>query len=399
MNSSKSIRAGILIAIATAGSLSCGETEFTQPNPSSEVTAVQGFERFLNSPQEESRELLIDGRVTEIEWDITGSPTIVLMRGVSGSGGTYHMSLRSLWTVDRFGAPDGILFLLQWPDLTEDRLEEPLVTNVDVYTPTDTLDCATDNVLVRQESWSRSDEEEDEVTIELFSDELGSFPKDVWRWGASTTDFATPVNATEFVGAPDDDDDLGSTEHPSAATMEDFYDTGGGAVLDAGRTTSLPNHTVGSSVPLRIVSRGTRDTRFNRGKPIPFVVWNTVSKPFTQCEIENPIRLDDASQIEKTWNPGDYVPSYRLQLALDSQADVLAKGAWFGGKWALEVRRDLITRTDDIDNDGVPDPPRLDDVHLEPGRRYVIRITVKDGATGSVSRSDLIPVHLRLANP
>jgi hypothetical protein len=129
------------------------------------------------------------------------------------------------------------------------------------------------------------------------------------------------------------------------------------------------------------------------------VVWNTVSKPFTQCEIENPIRLDDASQIEKTWNPGDYVPSYRLQLALDSQADVLAKGAWFGGKWALEVRRDLITRTDDIDNDGVPDPPRLDDVHLEPGRRYVMRITVMDGATKSVSRSDLIPVYLRPGNP
>src|SRR5687767_2981742 len=154
MISSKSIRAGILIAVATAGTLSCGETEFTEPNPKSDIVAVRTFERFLNSPQRESRELLIDGRVTDIEWAVTGDPSIVLMESVSGRGGTYYVSIRSLWTLDEFGAPDGILFLLQWPDLTENRLEEPLVTNVDLVTSTDTLDCNT-GVLRREESWSR----------------------------------------------------------------------------------------------------------------------------------------------------------------------------------------------------------------------------------------------------
>ena len=399
MISSKSIRAGILIAIATAGTLSCGESEFTQPNPKSDVVAVRASEKFLNSPQQESRELLIDGRVTDIEWNVTGDPSIILMQGISGRGGTFNMSLRSMWTYDEFGAPDGILFLLQWPDLTENRLEEPLVTNVDVQSPTDTLDCTTNDVLVRPESWTRSDDQEDEVTIELFSDEFGSLPRDVWRWGGSTTDFATPVNATEFVGAADDDDDLGATAHPSASTLEDNFDTGGGAVLDAGRPTFLLNHAQGSDVPLKIVSKGTRDVRFNRGKPIPFVVWNTVSKDFLRCETDNPIRLDDAAEPEKTWNPGDYVPSYRLQLGLGSQSDVLGKATWLAGKWALEVRRDLITRPDDEDGNGVPDPPRTDDVQLQPGRRYVIRITVMDGETKSVSRSDLIPVYLNPTNP
>jgi hypothetical protein len=397
--SSTSFRAGILIAIATAGTLSCGETEFTQPNPKGEVIAVQGYEEFLNSPQQESRELLIDGRVTDIEWNITGDPSIVLMEGVSGSGGSYYVSVRSLWTLDQFNRPDGILLLLQWPDLTENRLEEPLVTSADVYSDQgDTLiDCSTDDTLVREESWTRSDEQEDEVTIEFFSDDLGSYPKDVWRWGASTTDFASPVSCAEFVGACDDGDALGSTEHPAAATLEDFYDTGGGPVRDPGRLAFVPNHLPGSSVPSRIVDKGTRDSRFNRGKPVPFVVWDRVSKPFGPCEILNPIRNDDASQRDKSWNPGDYVPSYRLRVADGSQSDVLGKASWLSGKWALEVRRDLIPRPPDLDNDGVPDPPRPEDVQLEPGRRYVMRITIMDGQTKSVSRSGLVPIHLKPA--
>ena len=149
MLSTKSIRAGILIVVATAGTLSCGETEFTEPNPSSEIVAVQGWEQFLNSPQQESRELLIDGRVTDIEWNVTGDPSIILMDGVSGSGGSYYVSVRSLWTLDRFGAPDGILFLLQWPDPTEDRFEQPFVTSADVVSDAgDTLNCSTDDTLV-----------------------------------------------------------------------------------------------------------------------------------------------------------------------------------------------------------------------------------------------------------
>lgn len=395
---SKSIRAGILIAIATAGALSCGETEFTQPNPRADVVAVRTFERFLNSPQQESRELLIDGRVTDIEWNIAGDPSVVLMEGVSGSGGTYYVSVRSLWTLDEFSRPDGILFLLQWPDLTENRLEEPLVISADVYSDQgDTLlDCTTDDTLVREESWTRSDEQEDEVTIEFFADSLGSYPKDVWRWGASTTDFASPVSCTEFVGACTDGDSLGSTVHPAASTLEDFFDMGGGLIRDSGTLTYIPNHTPGSNVPRRIVDKGTRDSRFNRGKPVPFVVWERVSKPMGPCEILNPIRNDDASQRDKSWNPGDYVPSYRLQVANDSQSDVLGKASWLSGKWALEIRRDLIPRVPI----NVPLPPaRPDDLQLQPGRRYVMRITIMDGQTKSVSRSGLIPVFLNPTSP
>ncbi|HEU5310131.1 MAG TPA: hypothetical protein VFV24_01635, partial [Candidatus Eisenbacteria bacterium] len=265
---------------------------------------------------------------------------------------------------------------------------------------TDTLDCTTDNRVVREESWTRSSIQEDELTIEFFSSELGSYPKDVWRWGASTTDFATPVNITEWQGATTDT--VGSTSHPAASTMEDFYDTGGGPIRDsATRLTYIPNHAPGSNVPLRIVDKGVRDSRLNRGKPVEFVVWNLVSKVLAPCEILNPIRLDDASLLEKTWNPGDYVPSYRAQVADSSQSDVIAKGAWFGSKWGVEVRRDLIPRESGI-GDGDPDNqanPRVDDLQLEPGRRYSMRITIKDGLTKSVSQSGIIPIFLRPDNP
>lgn len=398
MLSTKSIRAGILIVVATAGTLSCGETEFTEPNPSSEIVAVQGWEQFLNSPQQESRELLIDGRVTDIEWNVTGDPSIVLMDGVSGSGGSYYVSVRSLWTLDRFGAPDGILFLLQWPDPTEDRFERPFVTSADIVSDAgDTLNCATDDTLVRPESWTRSDLQEDEVTIEFFSDEIGSYPKDLWRWGASTTDFSSPVSCTEFLNACTDGDANGATDHPSAGTLEDFYDTGAGPVRDvARRYAAIPN---GTNLPARIADKGTRDTRFNRGKPLPYVVWDKVSKPLQACEIFNPIRNDDASQRDKTWNPGDYVPSYRIQVADSSQADVLGKASWLAGKWALEVRRDLIPRIQT--NDPLP-APRPDDLQLHPGLRYMMRITIMDGTTKSVSRSGMIPIYLQpapAANP
>ena len=401
MISSKSIRAGILIAIATAGTLSCGESEFTQPNPKSDIVAVPTSERFLNSPQQESRELLIDGRVTDIEWNVTGDPTILLMENVSGSGGSYYVSIRSMWTIDRFGAPDGILFLLQWPDATEDRFEEPLVTSADVITPEgDTLNCDTDDLLIRESSWTRSSLQEDEVTVEVFSNELGSYPKDVWRWGASTTDLATPVNATEFVGAATDGDSIGSISHPSASTLEDFYDTGGGPVRDPARFNAfLPNHASGSNVPLRVVDKGTRDSRLNRGKPVPLVVWDKVSKAFARCETLNPIRLDEAAEPDKTWNPGDYVPSYRLQVADSSQADVIGKGAWFMGKWGLEIRRDLIPRWSSPPEGQAIPPPRAEDVQLQPGQRYVIRVTIMDGQTRSVSSTGLIPVYLRPTNP
>jgi hypothetical protein len=123
------------------------------------------------------------------------------------------------------------------------------------------------------------------------------------------------------------------------------------------------------------------------------VIWNSVAKSFSACEIVNPIRLDDASQIDKTWNPGDYQPSFRTTLPDSSQADVVARGSWNMGKWALEMRRDLIARNDTTGV--VPGMPRPDDVQLVPGQHYAVRFTVVDGTTKARSVSDVIPIYLR----
>lgn len=395
----KWLRAGVLFAIAAAGSISCGETSPTVPNPKTGVVAVQASEQFLNSAQQESRELLIDGRVTNIEWDIAGNPSIILVQG-DNHGSNYYVSVRSVWTKDRFGADDGFLLLLQWPDRSEDRLEHPLVTSADVISDTgdSLIDCTIDDTLVRESSWSRSPLREDQVTIDFYSDSLGSYPADVWRWGAETTDPATPVNDTEFTGAALDGDNYGSTYHPGAGWLEDSYDTGGGPIRDAGHYTYQDSNTLpGSNVPLFIASKGTRDTRLNRAKPVEYVLWKSVAKPMGPCEYDNPIRLDNAGERDKTWNPGDYVPSFLLSLpdSTSSQGDVIGKGLWQDGKWALEVRRDLVTRSIVKLSGGILPPPWTDDVQMTPGRTYTMRITIFDGTTGATSRSGLIPVYLR----
>lgn len=390
------IRAGILFAMAAAGTISCGETKFTQPNPKGDVVAVRAFERFLNSSQRESRELLIDSRVTNIEWDLTGNPSVILMQG-GGGGGSYYVLVRSLWTLNEFGGNEGFYLLLQWPDRTENRLEEPLVTSADVFSDLgDTLiNCQQgDDTLVRESSWSRSTQQEDELFIELYSDSTASFPADVWRWGAETTDPVTPVNMAEFAGAADGDS-LGSTSHPGAGFLEDLYDLGGGAVRDFGVWPYIEaNHNPGSNVPLNIASKGFRDTRLNRGHPTEYVLWARVDKPFGPCEIFNPIREDEAGVRDKSWNPGDYVPSFASSFPSESQLDVIGKGAWFEGKWALEIKRDLITRLPPVFPDPVGDP-RPDDVQLVPGRRYMMRITIYDGASKMSSQSQLFPIYLR----
>ncbi|HET9940237.1 MAG TPA: hypothetical protein VFR25_03985 [Candidatus Eisenbacteria bacterium] len=399
MPSGKMLRTGILCAVLAATSLSCGETQPTEPNPVSEITAVRGNEKFLNSPQKESRELLIDGRVTDIEWAITGDASVIRMHNEGGErGGTYYLSVRSLWTVDQFNAPSGILFLLQWPDRTENRLHMPLVTNADVLADNgDTLiDCTTGNTdLVNPALWTiNRNIQEDEVSIEIFSSDAGAYPKDVWRWGAETTDPANPVNGTEFNNAAQDS--AGSLEHPGGSYMEDFFDVGAGPVHDAGNYSyMLANHNSTDFVPLRIASKGTRDTRLNRGKPTNISIWDTVAKDFGPCEIINPIRLDDATAADKTWNPGDYVPSFRLILSTGSQADVVARGAWNMGKWGLEIRRDLIARFPPDSANPILGMPRPDDLQLVPGGHYSVRFTIVDGTTKARSVSDLIPIYLR----
>ncbi|MGH7681041.1 MAG: hypothetical protein ACRENN_03535, partial [Candidatus Eiseniibacteriota bacterium] len=304
----KWLRAGILIATAAAGSISCGETSPTVPNPSTGVVAVPAFEQFLNSAQQETRELLIDGRVTNIEWDISGNPSIVLVQGDGGQGSNYYVSVRSLWTKNKFGANDGFFLLLQWPDPTENRLEHPLICHANaiadapdtvINAPGDTTFIAIgdtltncnlgDHTLVDESSWSRSPDREDQVTIELFSDSLANYPADVWRWGAETTDPATPVSETEYPNAAITGESYGSTYHPGAGWLEDLYDMGGGPIRDTGKYTYQDSNTLpGLNVPLNITSKGTRDVRLNRGKPTEYVLWEYTAKPMGPCEYDNP---------------------------------------------------------------------------------------------------------------
>jgi len=395
MPSWKLVRTGILCAVLAATGLSCGESQPTEPNPVSDIIAVKGNEQFLNSPQQESRELLIDGRVTDIEWAITGDASIIRMKNEGGErGGTYYLSVRSLWTVDRFNKPSGILFLLQWPDPTLNQLQMPLVTTADVVADNgDTLiDCTTGNTdLVNPANWTiNRNIQEDEVMIEIFSTQTGGYPKDIWRWGANTTDPANPVNGTEFTAAGPDS--AHSLEHQNGSYMEDFYDTGSGPVHDIGNYSyMLANHDSTDYVPLKLASKNPREVRFNRGKPISNVIWDTVAKDFGPCETINPVRVDDATLIDKTWNPGDYQPSFRMLLPTQSQADVVARGAWNMGKWALEIRRDLTAAPSDTLQGG----PWPDDIRLVPGQHYAVRFTIVDGTTKARSVSDLIPIYLR----
>jgi ethylbenzene dehydrogenase len=395
MPSWKLVRTGILCAVLAATGLSCGESQPTEPNLVSDIIAVRGNEQFLNSPQQESRELLIDGRVTDIEWAITGDASVIRMQNEAGErGGTYYLSVRSLWTVDRFNKPSGILFLLQWPDPTLNQLHMPLVTTADVVADNgDTLiDCTTGNTdLVNPANWTiNRNIQEDEVTIEVFSTSTGGYPKDIWRWGANTTDPATPVNGTEFGAAGPDS--AHSLEHQNGSYMEDFYDNGSGPVRDVGTYAyMLANHESTDYVPLKLASKNPREVRFNRGKPISTVIWETVAKDFGPCETINPIRVDDATQNDKTWNPGDYQPSFRMLLPTQSQADVVARGAWNMGKWALEIRRDLTAAPADTLQGG----PWPDDIQLVPGQHYAVRFTIVDGTTKARSVSDLIPIYLR----
>jgi Ethylbenzene dehydrogenase len=397
----RSLCAGTLFAIVAASTLSCGSSKTTQPTLNSSVVAVGAIETFLNSPQRETRELLIDGRATPIEWNIAGDPATVLMQGDAGVGGDYYVLIRSLWTVDpnNNNQPDGFFLLVQWPDRSADYLEHPLITSADVYDDNANLqiDCSTgDSTLVKESSWSESPLEEDQVYVTIYSDQNGSYPADVWRWGAGTTDPVTPVNGTEFVGAKDDGDTLGQTTHPAAGYMEDSYDQGGGPVRDQGAWTYIDtNHAPGSNVPLFIVSKGTRDSRFNRGKPIPYVIWKTVNAHFGPCDIVNPIRVDDASARDKSWNPGDYIPSVRLAFPTESQLDVLARGAWNAGKWDLEIRRNLVTRGPNIQPGNLPGPIWPDDIQLAPGGHYAMKLTIYDGGTHASSSSGLIPLYLK----
>jgi hypothetical protein len=410
------LRAGILFAILPWFAISCGTKTPTQPGLDEAVTAVAAPEQYLTSAQQETRELIVDGRPTPIEWNISGAPTYVLMRG-TGGGGDYILALRSLWTYDRFGAPTALYFLLQWPDASPSYLEHPIINDaVDILDDQGNLlvDCrpqldslgnvvAPGNLaLIRPTSWHRSPREEDEVVVDLFSDSLGSFPADRWRWGAGTTDPVYPSSTVEFANAAVDGDSLGQNTHPASGFMEDMYDLGGGPVDDVGRTTTIANYTeyISGVVPIKIASKGSRDTRLNRGKPTAYVVWEYVAKPLDACDSLNPVRVDDSGVRDKTWNPGDYVPGYRLRFPTLSQFDVLARGNWVASKWNLEIRRSLVTYDKRDPSGNLTDDSRLwhpwpDDVPLVPGRRYMVRISIYDASSTRGSRSTLLPIYLK----
>jgi hypothetical protein len=398
---SAKIRTGILCAVLPWLTISCGTKTATQPGLSQALTAIPTTEEFLTSAQQEHRELLVDGRATPVEWNTAGAPDFVLMQGTNG-GGDFLLSLRSVWSYDRFGAPQGIYFLLQWPDPSQSVLYKPIVNDsVDIFDDQGIpeFDGLSDPRLTRPTSWHRGTSEEDQVVIEIFSDSLGSYPADNWRWGAATTDPVFPTSNVEFVGAVEDT--LGQTTHPAAGFMEDRYDQGGGPVDDVGRITYSDNFQVFANgiVPDSIASKGVRDTRLNRGKPTAYTIWgHTPPRPLTVNDVQNPIRVDDSSLHDKSWNPGDYVPSVIIRFPTLSQLSVLARGNWVAGKWNLEVRRDLISfdkRADVNGNDPSTWVPWPDDIPLVPGRHYAMRVTIYDASSTRASRSPLIPLYLR----
>ena len=393
------LRAGILFVALSLLILSCGERTPTQPRLlATEIAAVPVYDAFYSpiAILTVAREILIDSRATQIEWDAAGPGNFVLMGGRGGGGGgEYYANVRAEWTRDVFEAPVALHLLIQWPDLAEDRLDHPIVNrSIDVFDDEANrlFDCTTDDRIIQPTSWYRGDDLEDQVIIELFSTPAGSYPADNWRWGAGTTDPATPVSIIDFPGA--DNDSIGATNHPQAGFLEDRFDAGLGPASDPPRLSYEPNFTTypNGVVPRFVASKGTRDSRLNRFKPIAFTVWRNVAQPLLRCTIENPIRLDDAAQREKTWVPGDYVPGWIIGFPVPdssrslnvSSADVIGRGAWLEGKWSLEIRRKL-------------DTGFLDDLRMDAGKTYGIRLTIRDGQTRRESRSAILPLVLRPA--
>ncbi|HET7498639.1 MAG TPA: hypothetical protein VFM00_10090 [Candidatus Eisenbacteria bacterium] len=390
------VRGGILFVSLSLSLVSCGQRTPSEPDLPTRIVAVPTTDVFANSPQLESRELLIDGRATDIEWNVAGIPTVVLLKGDTGRGGDYFASVRAIWTYNPFNQDSVALYMLvQWSDPAPDFLEQPLITSVD-WTDDDgnsLIDCETSDPLHNPANWHQNTAlHEDQVEVELYSDASGDYPADRWRWGAGTTDPVTPVNPTEIPTA-DSTETSGSTLHPTGGWSEDFYNSGSGWVRDAGRVTYEDNFTAGSAVPIYIASKGTRDIRLNRGKPTARLIWRYVATLLGACDSINPVRVDDASQREKTWNPGDYVPSYISGMPSASQADVVSRGGWERGKWSLELRRLLQSR--DRDGTTTRGAPHLDDIELHSGRTYGIRIRIYNASKTRSSASPILPLYIK----
>jgi hypothetical protein len=388
------VRGGILCVFLCFGVLSCGRTTPSQPDLPTRIVAAPTTDVFTGSQQLETRELLIDGRATDIEWNVA-PPTVVLLKGDGERGGDYFISVRTLWSYNPFNQDSVAFYLcLQWPDPNADKLESPLVTRVNWTDPdgNSLVDCTTSDPLHDPANWFMdTSKHEDQVEVELYSDANGAYPADKWRWGAETTDPATPVNPTETPTAGADET-RGSTLHPTGGWSEDFYNSGSGWVRDSGDPVYVPNYAGGSFVPLFVASKGTRDIRLNRSKPTSLIIWKYVDRAFASngepCDSLNPIRLDDASARDKTWHAGDYAPSFVTQMPDGSQADLVSRGGWDRGKWALEIRRRLVP----ADSSGTPHP---DDIQLHSGQTYGIRFRVYNASKTVSSVSAILPLYLK----
>jgi hypothetical protein len=395
------VRGGILCVLLCFSVLSCGRTTPSQPDLPTRIVAAPTTDVFTSSQQLETRELLIDGRATDIEWNVA-APTIVLLKGDGERGGDFFISVRALWTYNPFNQDSVAFYLcLQWPDPAINQIESPLVTRVNWNDPDGNtlVDCSTSDPIHDPANWFLdTSKHEDQVEVEIYSDANGGYPADKWRWGAETTDPVTPVNPTEIPTA-DPVETQGSTLHPTGGWSEDFYNTGSGWVPDAGDPMFVPNYAGGSFVPLFVANKGTRDIRLNRSKPTSLIIWKYVDRPFANgdpfgpCDSLNPIRVDDASIREKTWHAGDYIPSFVTQMPSGSQADVVTRGGWDRGKWVLEMRRLLMSR--DLDQGSVRGARHLDDVDLHSGQTYGIRFRVYNGSKTVSSVSAILPLYLK----
>lgn len=390
------VRGGILFVSLSLTLVSCGQRTPSEPDLPTRIVAVSTTDVFTSSPQLESRELLIDGRATDIEWNVAGTPTVVLLHGDTGRGGDYFASVRALWTYNPFSQDSVALYLLvQWSDPNPDFLEQPLVTSVD-WADDDgnsLVDCGSSDPLHDPANWHQATSiHEDQVEVEIYSDASGDYPADRWRWGAGTTDPVTPVNPTEVPTAVPPETD-GATTHPVAGWSEDYFNSGSGWVRDAGQLTYEDNTLGGTAVPNFIAGKGTRDTRLNRGKPAARLIWRYVATVMGACDSINPIRSDDASLHEKTWNPGDYVPSYISGIPGGSQADVVSRGGWERGKWSLELRRLMQSR--DPDGTITRGAPHLDDIEFHSGRTYGIRVRIYNASRTRFSVSPILPLYIQ----
>jgi hypothetical protein len=80
-------------------------------------------------------------------------------------------------------------------------------------------------------------------------------------------------------------------------------------------------------------------------------------------------------------------------LPTGSQADVVTRGGWDNGKWALELRRLLLSRDPDVG--ATRGTPHSDDVVLTSGRTYGFRLKIYNASKTRFSQSPILPLYIK----